>query len=187
VTGTFEHNDSVPFDQAYWVISKKLLAGCYPGSENSEHARLQLKGLIDHGIRHVINLMESAELIWYGHAIVPYGKQLKSIARSRGLSISIDHMPIKDRWIPSRMDMCRILDRIDQCITENMPVYVHCLGGLGRTGTVVGCYLARHGINAGRALLTMIQDLRQNTSTHSLASPETNQQVDLVLSWVAGE
>ena len=163
------------------------MAGCYPGSENSDRAQLQLNRLIDHGIRHVVNLMESDESNWYGHAFVPYERRMKTIARSRGLSISVDHMPIKDRWIPSRIDMCRILDRIDQCIAENKPVYVHCLGGLGRTGTVVGCYLARHGINAGRPLLAMIQDLRQNTSTHHLTYPETSQQIDLVHSWVQGE
>ena len=163
------------------------MAGCYPGSDNSERADLQLSGLIDHGIRQVIDLMRSGELDWYGRTFVAYENRLKSIAQSRGLSISVEHMPIKDRWIPSRNHMCRILDSIDRCIKKNKPVYVHCLGGLGRTGMVVGCYLARHGIGVGNEILTMIRDLRQNTPTHYLTSPETGRQIDLVLSWVAGE
>lgn len=177
----------VPFNQAYWVIPEKLLAGCYPGSEDRQQAYGQLKGLIDHGIRHVINLMQSDELNWYGRAFVPYEIIMQSIADSKGFSISFDRMPIKDRWVPSRIEMGRILDKIDHCIAENKPVYVHCLGGLGRTGTVVGCYLARHGIASQRALLRTIQNLRQHTATHNCPSPETNQQIDLVIAWVEGE
>ena len=32
------------------------------------------------------------------------------------------------------------------------PVYVHCWGGIGRTGTVVGCWLVRHGMTGDEAL-----------------------------------
>jgi len=77
----------VPFNQSYWVIPAKLLAGCYPGSEDRQQARRQLKGLLDHGIRHVINLMRSDERNWFGHAFVPYEKIMQSIADSKGLSI----------------------------------------------------------------------------------------------------
>lgn len=119
----------VPFNQSYWVIPEKLLAGCYPGSEDRQQARKQLKGLIDHGIRQVINLMRGDELNWIGRAFVPYEKIMQSIADSKGLSISIERMPIEDRWIPSRIEMGRILDKIDGCIAVNRPVYVHCLGG----------------------------------------------------------
>jgi hypothetical protein len=52
------NNPDVHFSQAYWVKPGFLMAGCYPGSEDSTRARRQLKGLIEHGIRHVVNLME---------------------------------------------------------------------------------------------------------------------------------
>ena len=96
-------------------------------------------------------------------------------------------MPIKDGSVPSRIEIGRILDNIDASIAAGRPVYVHCLGGLGRTGTVVGCYLARHGVAAGRNVIKMIRDLRRNTLTQHLNSPETNQQMDLVESWVEAE
>jgi protein-tyrosine phosphatase len=89
--------------------------------------------------------------------------------------------------IPTRIEMARILDIIDQKIVAGKPVYVHCLGGVGRTGTVVGCFLARHGYASGYRILQLIQQLRQNTVTHDRSAPESSLQMDLVLSWVEEE
>ena len=58
MTGDF----TKPFDRSYWVVPGKLLAGCYPGDKNREIAKKKLQGLIDCGIRLVVNLMEESEL-----------------------------------------------------------------------------------------------------------------------------
>jgi hypothetical protein len=55
---TFDINPSVPFNQAYWVVPVRLMAGCYPGAEHPVDTRDKLRGLLEHGIRHIINLME---------------------------------------------------------------------------------------------------------------------------------
>jgi hypothetical protein len=182
-----DSNKNAPFDQAYWVIPDRLMAGYYPGSALDQDGHRRLKALLRCGIRHFLNLMQPDETRWYGKPIIPYKAQTQAIARELECDVSFDRFPIKDMGIPTRIEMARILDRIDHKIENGKPVYVHCLGGVGRTGTVVGCYLARHGYASGRKMLQLIQRLRQNTATRDRSAPESNPQIDLVLSWVQGE
>lgn len=177
----------VPFDQAYWVVPDLLMAGYFPGSALIQDPHPQLSALLECGIRHFINLMRTDETQWYSKPIKPYEAQTQALAQKMGIEVSFDRMPIKDMGVPNRIDMARILDGIDQKIENGKPVYIHCLGGVGRTGTVVGCYLARHGYASGQKVIQLIQQLRQNTATHNRSSPESNPQIDLVLSWVQGE
>jgi protein tyrosine/serine phosphatase len=184
---TSDNNPSVPFNQAYWVVPERFMAGCYPGAEHSADARDNLSGLLTHGIRHVINLMESSEVNRTGKPFVPYESQLTAIAQTLGCHVEISRRPIKDYGVTTPGAMKKLLDLIDLSIENNQPVYLHCLGGLGRTGTVVGCYLARHGFASGEEVLGIIEALRGNIATHHLASPETAQQIELVCSWRQGE
>jgi protein tyrosine/serine phosphatase len=177
----------VPFNRSYWVIPGKFLAGCYPGSKNQDKQHQNLKALLDHGIRYVINLMETDEKDWIGKPFESYEDQMASIAASMNHTVTVERMPIKDTWAPSRVEMCQTLDRIDQCIQNHIPLYIHCFGGRGRTGTVVGCFLARHGIASGYSVFDHIQKLRRHIEDHNIPSPETLQQREMVLSWVEAE
>jgi len=65
-------------------------------------------------------------------------------------------------------------------------VYVHCLGGIGRTGTVVGCYLVRHGL-PGEEALEHLQNLRKETPDWWFQSPESSAQKNMILDWKVGQ
>lgn len=178
---------TVPFDRAYWVVPCKLMAGCYPGSINEEIAEQRLRGMLDHGIRHVINLMEPDEVNWSGDRFLYYDDTITALAGESGLRVTVTRMPVRDMSVPSRDDMRRILDNIDENVGRGRPVYIHCWGGIGRTGTVVGCYLARHGCAAGDDLMFLIRNLRRHTPQIAIESPETREQRALVISWKQGE
>ena len=77
--------------------------------------------------------------------------------------------------------MKQILDVIDASLDEGKKVYVHCLAGIGRTGTVVGCWLVRHG-RTGEQALAQITNWRLQAYLHP-SSPETPWQRDYVLNW----
>ena len=173
----------VPFNRSYWVVAGKLLAGGYPGSEDPIERERNLKGLIEAGIRHVISLMEPQEYDRPDEPFPPYVDHMESIAENMKISVTFDQISIKDFSVPTERQMIRILNQIDMCIKYDKPVYVHCRGGKGRTGTVVGCYLARHGFAAGNDVIEKIKELRKNTEDFSDSSPETREQNNMVINW----
>ena len=173
----------VPFNRSYWVVPGKLLAGGYPGSEDPMEKDRILKELIQAGIGHVISLLEPQEYSRQDDPFPPYVYHMESIAKKLKISVTFDQLSIKDFSVPTKRQMVRILNQIDMCIKYDKPVFVHCWGGKGRTGTVVGCYLARHGFAAGNDVIEKIKELRNNTEDFSDPSPETREQINMVINW----
>jgi hypothetical protein len=80
--------------------------------------------------------------------------------------------------------MAGILSAIDSALAEGRNIYVHCWGGIGRTGTTVGCYLVRQGLTGEQALAQLAglwKDVPK--SSYFPRSPETDRQVKFVLNW----
>ena len=175
-----------PFSRSYWVVPGKFLAGYYPGDRQKDVMKQKLIDLLTCGIRCVINLMEQDERDHDGLPFVDYAPVIQKLADG-GPPIACYRMPIRDLGIPSRELMVQILDRIDDALKNDRPVYIHCWGGRGRTGTVVGCWLVRHGIAEGESALEKIRELRRYDAKAHWPSPETPDQVRMVLSWEKGQ
>ena len=177
----------VPFERSYWVSPGRLLAGCYPGNPDAESAADKLAALLGAGIRVCVDLTEKGEPNLAGLPLAPYEEKWRSLGRSSGVDVDYWRKSIPDMDVPSREGMISILDIIDRAIGNGRPVYVHCLGGLGRTGVVVGCWLARHGTAAGPGVLNTIRVLRRNEGAAHLPSPQTGRQCDMASSWPPGQ
>jgi hypothetical protein len=62
------------------------------------------------------------------------------------------------------------------------------MNGNGYTGMVVGCYLARHGIAAGKDVLAKIRELRAvDPNLVKAKSPENMIQERFVIRWKEGQ
>ena len=173
----------IPYPRSYWVLPGEFLAGEYPGAKQPGEARKKLTALLDCGVRHIINLMESDERDRQGDRFTPYKFHLKELAQERGLRLSFIRFPIPDLGIPTVDIMRAILDDIDRAIDERRPVYLHCLAGIGRTGTIVGCYLIRQGMADADTVLDKISMLRQCGAENQIFSPETRSQREMVVRW----
>ena len=83
----------------------------------------------------------------------PYDEIAQEEARALGLTVTHQRHTIGDFSVPdSPKFMAATLDAIDSAISDGNTVYVHCWAGVGRTGTVVGCWLVRHGKTGDEAL-----------------------------------
>jgi len=172
-----------PFERSYWVVPGKFLAGAYPGDSDPEKAERKLRGLLAAGIRCIVDLTTEEDRNVYGRILVPYRDLMGKVAAAEKSKVDYHSKAITDRDVPSREEMVEILDIIDGTIASDRPVYVHCLGGIGRTGTVVGCWLARHGVEKGQAVMELIRKLRRNEGQAQIDSPETGRQRRFILEW----
>jgi ADP-ribosylglycohydrolase len=84
--------------------------------------------------------------------------------------------------VPSPALMVAILDRIAWCKSNNIALYIHCWGGVGRTGTVIACWLMREGLSPRAALYSLNE--RRKAAGLRRESPDFHAQIDFVEQWV---
>ena len=166
-----------PLKHTYWVFEDRLLAGEYPGNKDGSVARKRLAILLDAGIRAFIDLTET-------HELEPYEAVLMNLASERQIDVAYHRLSIRDVSVPSDARlMTQILDAIDASMAEEKPTYVHCWGGVGRTGTVIGCWLSRRGARGDEALEQLQPLWNACAKSAWRESPETDEQRDYVRSW----
>jgi len=167
---------NTPIDDSYWLVPGKLLAGEYPGARTKDEARRKLRSFLDAGVTFFLDLTEEDE------GLEPYAPLLQEEATARERKVVHRRLPISDLDVPTTERMSEIQQTIATALESGQTVYVHCWGGIGRTGTVLGCYLVEQEVSVKEAL-TEIQRRRRRTSDAWKKSPETQAQVDFVRSW----
>lgn len=174
----------VPLKRCYWVIDNLLLAGAYPGHSELIAHKDRITGLWQAGMRTFVNLMEEKEVNNDGEPFVRYDDSLRELAARDGQRVACLRFPIPDRKITTHDRMRSILDAIDLSLSQNIPVYVHCFGGIGRTGTVVSCWLLRHGLATKDSVPALLTKLRQADTDRSWReAPENDLQRNFVKNW----
>jgi hypothetical protein len=180
-----------PIPDSYWVpftqlpakrrpSAGRLLAGEYPSAKQLDAAIAKLARFLYYDVTFFLDLTEVGE-----YQLRPYALSLRELGHERGQPITHQRMSIPDMGTPDVAQMKQILNTIDKAVGQGETVYVHCYGGIGRTGTVIGCWLVRHGLT-GTEALAQIAHWRAGTPDGHRPSPETAAQRQMVLDWPIG-
>ena len=158
-----------PHGNTYWLWAGHVLAGEHPAKEGEEQLfeKLQLFALA--GITHFIDLTSPADPV--------------KTYQPLGGAVRINH-PITDFGVPSPLQMQGILQSIQSALSQGGKVYVHCKGGIGRTGTVAATWLTEQGLDDEKALALLLQKWQaMDKRFEEPHSPETQAQRAFVRTW----
>ena len=170
-----------PLENSYWIIPDKLLAGEYPRTKDVSTSRYRLETMFRAGITRF------SDLTTHNDNLADYEELLRDVSGGRAKRLNF---PIPDVSIPNNPNqMLAILDAIDIALWKDMVCIFIAGGGVGRTVTVVGCWLKRHldGIIC-QAYLTgskTLNDLWKEypKSLKKNRSPETKEQQAYIDNW----
>ena len=165
----------MPTSENYWVIKNILMAGSYPLQNTKSNNRIRAS-VLKQKFDVFINLMQKDEKDHDGD----YFKDYKSFIN---YDATIIRMPIKDMDIPTPFQTMKLIKTIDRFINDNKNIYLHCWGGLGRTGTIVGCYLIEKKLANKSNVFSKINELKANSSLAKFNSPQTEEQKEFIINW----
>lgn len=170
-----------PIPESYWVEPGRLLAGEYPGHYTAESTRQRIDALLEAGFDAFIDLTRPNET-------VPYFRILLEESKLYEVEVERHNFPIGDFGLPTPEAMTSILDTIDAALQNGRKIYLHCWGGIGRTGTTVGCYLVRRGMT-GEEALRQLAEWWQTVPKSQIhrRSPETREQAQFIRNWAEHE
>jgi atypical dual specificity phosphatase len=124
-------------DRGNWLYPDRLLACAYPWGPDG------LADLAEQGISVVVNLHER-------------GHDAERLAR---FGLTEVHLPVPDFTAPTADQLTRGVRAINRALVAGQRVAVHCAAGLGRTGTLLACYLVSTGLEP-KAAIARIREVR---------------------------
>ena len=163
-----------PICNSYKVM-EGVYAGEYPREYEDKKSADKIKQFKRFGITHFIDLTEEGELRPYAQML---GSQMQHL-----------RFPIQDVSVPSSLESVKeLIEKIEDILKEDSRnrVYIHCWGGVGRTGTIVGCLLSRqHNYDYKETMNALMNAFSDCPKSAYRETPETKEQRDFIARYAA--
>ena len=160
-----------PLPNSYWVIPGSLLAGEHPGGVDEAETLSRLAALRQAGANCFIDLTEAGEVPEYSHLLRPDDEYLR--------------FEIPDMGVPYQVSRTMdLLLALRMALGRGRGIYVHCRAGIGRTGLIMGCFLAEEEPSGRSAVKRLNRLWRQSARSAQWPKvPQTAEQVDYIRHW----
>jgi len=127
------------------ITSGKLGITILPGRKDfSRSLEDDIARLKADGVSHILSLVTDDDLSAYGV------EELFDVYRQAGFTVL--RLPILDQGVCTYEEMVNAAKWLDQNLSADAKILVHCVGGLGRSGLVVASYLTHKGMQADEAI-----------------------------------
>lgn len=103
-----------------WLIDDKLAGSGMPTSVS------EIDWILKQGVRSIVTMTEN------------------SLPESWVKNVKYLHVPTEDFSAPDMEQIDEAIKFIQNRLENNEPVMVHCAAGIGRTGTILACYLVKY-------------------------------------------
>ena len=123
-------------DNFSWLIKNKLAGSAIPTSIK------EIDWVIEQGVKSIVTIREEPlDDDWIKN-------------------VNYLHVMSNDMGVPEFDDLTNTVDFIHQRLNDKEPVMVHCLAGLGRTGTILASYLVKYENMSADKAIEKVREIR---------------------------
>ena len=123
-------------DNFSWLIKNKLAGSAIPTSIK------EIDWVIEQGVKSIVTIREEPlDDDWIKN-------------------VNYLHVMSNDMGVPEFDDLTNAVDFIHQRLNDKEPVMVHCLAGLGRTGTILASYLVKYENMSADEAIEKVREIR---------------------------